>query len=205
MSTVNETAIETAATSKTMPTLRMSDNPSESRAVAYLQYLLISYGEDVGRSRVDGEYGPATKAAVENFQRERNQVSGVEPRQLIVDGVVGLNTWRALGDNFYRTCRTSADNSPVTEEFDFSGIDLPLLSRRDKGEAVRFLQQLLLGYGDITGYTNDSFDADFGPETERAVKAFKNSRDLNDDGVVDRDTWTELFIGSAVRCNGTVS
>ncbi|NMG20291.1 peptidoglycan-binding domain-containing protein [Brasilonema bromeliae] len=205
MATVNETAIETAATSKDMPVLQNGDNPSKGRAVAYLQYLLISYGEDVGTSGVDGEYGPDTKAAVEEFQRERNQVSDVNPGNLKINGVVALSTWRALGDNFYRTCRTSADNSPVESDFISGGIDLPRLSRNDKGDAVRFLQQLLLGYDDITGYTNDSFDADFGPETERAVKAFQSSSGLDDDGIVGRDTWAKLFEGSRERCNGSVS
>jgi hypothetical protein len=53
--------------------------------VAHLQQLLIDHGHDPGP--VDGAFGPLTDAAVRAFQAERG---------LIVDGIVGPQTWAAL-------------------------------------------------------------------------------------------------------------
>ena len=39
------------------------------------------------RNPIDGEFGPATQRAIMNFQGERN---------LVQDGVVGVETWQAL-------------------------------------------------------------------------------------------------------------
>ncbi len=212
MATVNETATEKTANSQNMPVLEYEGrlNFSKGPAVAYLQYLLTSYnyGEILGPSGVNGNYSLTTKTAVTKFQEDRNKVSDVNPPQLVVDGIVGRDTWRALGDNFYRTCKTSAGNPPAElnlSDDTSNDADLPRLKIDSKGEAVRFLQQLLLGYTEITGYTNDSFDAVFGPETQRGVIAFQKSKQLQQDGVVGKDTWTELFKGSRERCNGTVS
>lgn len=69
---------------------------------------------------------------------------------------------------------------PVPEE------DYPLLQRGSKGDAVRTLQTLL----DIVA------DGDFGPATERAVKAFQSGRGLGADGIVGLYTWKALRASS---------
>jgi peptidoglycan hydrolase-like protein with peptidoglycan-binding domain len=211
MATLNETATENTANSRVMPLLQYTNdsNFSKGRDVAYLQYLLISYYPEL-TIEVDGKYGLKTKEAVTKFQKDRNQLSDVNPTFLNPDGVVGHNTWRALGDNFYRTCKTSIQNPLASFNYKGNDNDLLLLKRQNngkivKGEAVRFLQQLLLGYTEITGYTNDSFDGEFNQETEDAVKAFQRNSGLQDDGEVGPLTWTKLFEGSSIRCNGTVS
>jgi DNA invertase Pin-like site-specific DNA recombinase len=55
--------------------------------VQQLQRLLVRRGYDVGRSGVDGRFGPHTKAAVRRVQRAHH---------LKVDGIVGRATRRAL-------------------------------------------------------------------------------------------------------------
>ena len=55
--------------------------------VKRLQTLLKSHGSP--SLAVDGDFGPATEAAVRHFQSEH---------KLVVDGVVGPQTWAALGD-----------------------------------------------------------------------------------------------------------
>lgn len=61
------------------------------------------------------------------------------------------------------------------------------LRRRDRGEAVTQLQQLLADNGyDI------SPDGVFGRGTERAVRDFQRSKGLRVDGVVGAETWAAL-------------
>jgi len=65
--------------------------------------------------------------------------------------------------------------------------DDPVLRRGSKGEKVAELQRML-------GITADS---DFGPATERAVKAFQTQRSLVSDGVVGPATWRALRAAKA--------
>lgn len=57
------------------------------------------------------------------------------------------------------------------------------------GEAVRDIQARLAALGFDIG--SDSA-ADFGPDTESAVKAFQAKRGLDADGIVGTDTWRDL-------------
>ena len=58
---------------------------STGTIVSLVQSRLNSIGFSSGN--VDGMFGPITKKAVMNFQKSKN---------LLVDGIVGKNTWRAL-------------------------------------------------------------------------------------------------------------
>jgi len=86
---------------------------------------------------------------------------------LTQDGIVGRNTWNYLL-NFNTTSQT--------------------LRRGDKKSGVLILQKLLLSYL----YPITSLDGVFGPETERAVKAFQTENGLTADGIVGRNTWQAL-------------
>lgn len=87
---------------------------------------------------------------------------------LTQDGIVGRNTWNAL---------LNLNPSAVT------------LRRGDRSSAVLFLQELLLSYL----YPITDLDGIFGPETERAVRAFQSENGLSVDGIVGRNTWQTLF------------
>ncbi|HZK00903.1 MAG TPA: LysM peptidoglycan-binding domain-containing protein [Tissierellaceae bacterium] len=67
------------------PTLRLG---SRGASVTELQRRLLSFGFNPGP--IDGIFGSQTQAAVISFQRSRN---------LVADGVVGVQTWTALGVN----------------------------------------------------------------------------------------------------------
>ena len=85
---------------------------------------------------------------------------------LTVDGIVGPLTWQAL----------PAD--PNTS----------LLIRGDSGNIVTALQNGLKKYA--TAATDPGpVDADFGPKTEGAVKAYQQDRGVQADGVVGDQTW----------------
>lgn len=62
-----------------------------------------------------------------------------------------------------------------------------------RGAEVRSIQ-LALQRLDLL---NDSADGLFGPGTSKAVKAFQTQKHLRVDGVVGKNTWSELFQGAA--------
>jgi N-acetyl-anhydromuramyl-L-alanine amidase AmpD len=67
----------------------------------------------------------------------------------------------------------------------------PLLSKGDKGDKVRVLQELLLGRGyDLGTY---GADGDFGAATYRRVVAFQVANGLAADGIVGENTWRKLL------------
>lgn len=67
----------------------------------------------------------------------------------------------------------------------------PQLSRHDKGDKVRVLQELLLGRGyDLGTY---GADGDFGSTTHRRVVAFQVANGLTADGIVGKNTWRKLL------------
>lgn len=66
------------------PTLRKG---ASGEYVTLLQTMLIQRGYNVGATGADGKFGNATLAAVKDFQKNNG---------LVVDGVVGKNTWTAL-------------------------------------------------------------------------------------------------------------
>lgn len=67
-----------------------------------------------------------------------------------------------------------------------SAVALPTLRRGSKGDDVRTVQRAL-------GFTGSDVDGDFGPKTERAVRAFQASKGLQVDGVVGKNTWAALL------------
>jgi peptidoglycan hydrolase-like protein with peptidoglycan-binding domain len=70
-----------ATARQTLPTLRFG---SSGDAVRVLQRLLLCNRYGI---RVDGVFSALTETAVRAFQSQRN---------LVVDGIVGSQTWRAL-------------------------------------------------------------------------------------------------------------
>jgi peptidoglycan hydrolase-like protein with peptidoglycan-binding domain len=136
---------------------------SSGPEVQKLQELLIAHGYHPGR--IDGIFGPKTLAAVLSFQANNH---------LVQDGIVGTNTWTALG--------VHCDAPPVNH--------CPTLYEWNTGPAVVNLQEILKRKGFYTG----QIDGVFGPITKGAVLSFQASMGLVQDGIVGIKTWTALGV-----------
>jgi peptidoglycan hydrolase-like protein with peptidoglycan-binding domain len=92
---------------------------SKGNTVQQLQQALVDRGYALD---VDGDFGQGTRHAVKDFQTQND---------LDADGVVGTDTWTALG---YSDAEPSAD-------------ELPQLGLGTKGRTVRQLQEALVEQG----------------------------------------------------------
>ena len=70
-------------------------------------------------------------------------------------------------------------------------VSLKVLSEGSKGDAVKALQILLIGYGYSCGKCG--VDGDFGGDTASAVKNYKKANGLTADSIVDHNTWAKLL------------
>ena len=78
-------------------------------------------------------------------------------------------------------------------------VQLPVLKKGAKGEQVKALQALLIGYGykmESNGVTY-GIDGSFGGATEKAVRSFQVANSLEADGSVGPATWRKLLGVSA--------
>lgn len=140
------------------PVLRMGDR---GQPVMHLQELL-------GLAVKDGDFGPATKAAV---------IAAQQKAGLYADGIVGGQTWAAL--------LASTEKKPDGKKgkADEAARSRPPLRLGDRGDDVAFLQEKL---GLVA-------DGEFGPMTLAAVMQFQQDKSLGADGVVGRKTWEALL------------
>lgn len=84
-----------------------------------------------------------------------------------------------------------AEPEPTDSVTDGFTAVFPQLSKGDKGDKVRVLQELLRGKGyDLGTY---GADGDFGGTTRGAVIAFQVRNHLSADGIVGKNTWRKLL------------
>ena len=80
--------------------------------------------------------------------------------------------------------KSSANSSDVN-------ISLPTVRKGDSGNAVKILQLVLVAYEYNIG--KYGADGDFGSDTESAVRQFQKNSKIEVDGIVGKDTWSELL------------
>lgn len=77
-----------------------------------------------------------------------------------------------------------------------NALELPVLKKGAKGEAVKAMQTLLIGYGyQMKSESGKLYGADgsFGSATERALKEYQANAGLEATGNCGRKTWTSLL------------
>lgn len=183
---------ETAIDPSTQPTLRRGATGSSVKA---LQQLLTDAGAYSGA--IDGKFDLQTSIAVRQFQRSS---------RLMVDGIVGRNTWTALAKGgTTQVADPTFNNSPFTNESITNSSDEPLSNRRtviqaslkkgDRGQEVKSLQQRLQALGYYRGNTTGNF----GPLTKEAVTRFQRQTGLTANGIVDSSTKAALLTPPRIR------
>jgi len=180
------------------PTLRRGDRGAD---VETLQQKLVDLGWQLD---VDGDFGPATQDAVEEFQSSAG---------LSVDGVVGPQTWAAL-DARSAPPPTSGSKGSPSKSSGSKGVgsassaksgaaypsarsgppagggvatatrSRPSLKLGDVGPDVRHLQEQLVSFG-----SNLQVDGRYTTVTQSAVRAFQHGHGLDASGIVDARTW----------------
>ena len=141
---------------------------SDALSVKAMQTALAELGLYDGL--IDGDYGPATEASIEEVQRE----AGIE-----IDGAYGQETAAALNELYQEEV---LDEKPVEHVGDASadqGGDGEVLRPGSRGPAVRELQRRLAQLG----YRPGSADGGYGAQTASAVMAFEKHEGLGRDGV----------------------
>ena len=134
-----------------------------------LQIVLKSYG--YYESKVDGQFGPASKSALKNFQTENG---------LISDGIIGKNTCNTLFD------KKNVIKKKSNEVF----IDTQKIQKTS--EALKISQQKLK---DLDLYKG-SIDGINGTNTKNAIKEFQRKAGLSVDGVLGPNTMAALEKGA---------
>ena len=136
-------------------------------------------------SPVDGIFGAQTEAAVRRFQ----EVFGLEP-----DGVVGKATWYALVRIYTAVTSLSELRSQGQRFYSISWATTNPISRGDTGVKVEHLQYML---SVLSAYIPEipplTVDGIFGSATENAVLAAQRRFGLPQTGVVNAETWDEIY------------
>lgn len=136
-------------------------------------------------SSVDGIFGAQTEAAVRKFQEIFN---------LTPDGIVGRSTWYALVRYYIAVNRLAELRSEGQRFYANSWATTDPIEQGDRGVKVEHLQYMLSVLSQyIPEITNISVDGVFGTDTRNAVIAAQRRFGLPQTGIVDYDTWDEIY------------
>ena len=135
--------------------------------------------------QVDGIFGPRTEAAVRKFQ---------EIFDLDVDGVVGKPTGYALVRLYTAVLNLSELRSQGQQFYAIDWAYPSGLQQGARGDKVRHLQYMLSVLSEyIPQVPEVQVDGVFGPATRNAVIAAQGYFGIPQTGVVDEETWDEIY------------
>ena len=160
----------------TIDTFPLLKRGASSPLVTRLQSRLIELGYLTGTA--DGNYGADTQKAVQAFQKNNGMVQ---------DGKAGNETQAKL-----YSADAVAANNPSAEEAPKT------LTRGDKSDAVKLMQQRLIELGYLSGVA----DGNFGLQTYLALQAFQRKNSLSSDGIAGTKTLSVLQSSTVLNSNG---
>ena len=169
--------------------LQHSDNISEGQTgtqVIVLQYMLSLFSQfdsEIPPVTQDGIFGPATRTAVESFQRKYG---------LAVTGVVNEETWnlmyRLLKNTYNIVLFDGKDVNVQVEQY--PGTPLQLGST---GDSVRTLQRYINAIAEVNeNITPVNETGVYGRATRTAVIALQGANGIIRTGVVNEATWEAI-------------
>ncbi len=136
-------------------------------------------------STVDGIFGAATEASVRKFQ---------EIFDLAQDGVVGSATWYAMVRLYTAVTRLSELRSQGQRFYVNSWAVTDPIESGDTGIKVEHLQYMLSVLSEyIPEIPAVTVDGIFGSATRQAVLAAQRRFDLPQTGIVNAETWDEIY------------
>ena len=167
------------------PLRRGSTGPGVVTIQTELNRISQSYPAIPKIPNVDGIFGARTEAAVRKFQ----EVFGLQ-----VDGVVGRATWNALV-RLYVAVNSLAELRSQGQRFyanSWAGRDpIETGDRGIKVEHLQYMLSVLSAY--IPQIPSVTVDGIFGPATRNAVLAVQQRFGLPQTGIVDYNTWDEIY------------
>jgi peptidoglycan hydrolase-like protein with peptidoglycan-binding domain len=175
------------------PTIQIGSSGTWVRALQSRLNYEWFYGDLTnGFLSVDGSFGPLTRSAVTDFQTKWHDRGH---SNMLIDGIVGPQTWGALGMCFSSVPAVIHNYTPSS----FTACP-PTLQRGSNSTWVRVLQTRLnyeFAVGNVATYPNtitDSLviDGDFGPKTQAMVVNYQYGWVLPGNGVVGSETWANL-------------
>lgn len=134
---------------------------------------------------IDGIFGPRTEASVRKFQ---------EVFDLDVDGIVGQATWYAIVRLYTAVTSLAELRSQGQRYYAINWNPPQSLRLGSTGDKVRLLQYMLSILADFIPEIPDvSIDGIYGNATRAAVLAAQRRFRLPETGVVDAETWIEIY------------
>lgn len=142
----------------------------------------------LGLLTVDGVFGAKMTETVKKFQKQFN---------LTADGVVGRQTWYKISYIYVSVkdlAELTSEGETVSGTLSDGTWGGTVLRTGSTGSAV---EQLQFWLNTLAQYESSipsvTVDGVYGPGTAAAVRAFQKRYGLEVDGVVGRETWTELY------------
>ena len=167
------------------PLRRGSTGPNVVVIQVALNRIAQSYPAIPKIANVDGIFGSRTEATVRAFQ----EIFGLDP-----DGIVGPGTWYAIVRLYTAVTRLAELRSQGQQFYAINWSPPNTLQDGSTGEKVRQLQYMLSVLSSyIPGIPPLSIDGIYGNATRASVLAAQRRFGLPETGVVDAQTWDEIY------------
>ena len=145
------------------------DKSNLIRSEIMLQVVLKNYG--FYTLKIDGDFGPASKKALIEFQSTNNLVS---------DGILGKNTCKTLNNKAIVVKKTLRVSNSIN-----------LNNQKSQSSEILKVQKILSELGLYSG----EIDGINGSRTKNAIKNFQNKAGLTPDGIIGPKTLSALAKG----------